>query len=82
VTDRLMTLPEFARYIAASTRTARRIVSRSEIPAFKIGAGLRVRLSDVERYVESHRIERPAESGGLKSLVQRAVQRAREKRAS
>jgi len=82
VTDRLLTLLEFAKYIATSTRTARRIVVQGEIQAFRIGAGLRVRLSDVELYLEAHRIEPQAGRSTLKNLVQRAVERARVRRVS
>jgi excisionase family DNA binding protein len=81
VTDRLLTLLEFAKYICTSRKTARRIVERGEIPSFRIGASLRVRLSDVERFIEDRRIERVAEASGLKSLVARAVQRARDRRS-
>jgi excisionase family DNA binding protein len=82
VTDRLLTILALAQYICASTRTARRIVASGEIPSYKVRGRIMVKFSDVERWLEVHRIERAAEPGNLKSLVARAVRRARERRAS
>jgi len=82
VSDRLITLLAVAVVLACSQRTVRRLIAKGDLPVYRVGGGLRVRESDVRAYIESHRIEWPAERSGLKSLVARAVQRARERRAS
>lgn len=81
MTDQLLTLPEFAKHIAASESTARRIIDRGEIACYRVGrSGLRVRVSDVEAYLAARRT--PEEVGDLKSLVARAVERAKQRRAT
>ena len=74
MTERLLALLDFAQILAKSERTVRRMINEGEIPAYRIGASLRVRESDVEAFIESRKLERPAED--LKALVQRAVERA------
>jgi hypothetical protein len=41
-----------------------------------------VKFSDVELWLEGNRIEPPAANNNLKSIVAKAVQKARERRAS
>jgi excisionase family DNA binding protein len=84
VTDRLLTILALAQYICASTRTARRIVASGEIPSYKVRGRTLVRFADLERWLEANRIERTAaeKRNELKSLVARAVQRARERRSA
>jgi excisionase family DNA binding protein len=82
VSDRLMTLLSVAVVLSCSQRTVRRLIAQGDLPVYRVGGGLRVRESDVGAYIESHRIERPSERSGLKALVARAVQRARERRSS
>lgn len=82
MTDRLLTILAFAEYICASMRTARRIVQSGEIVSYKVRGRVMVKFSEVERWLEAHRLERANEKSDLKTLVQLAVQRARERRAS
>jgi excisionase family DNA binding protein len=82
VTDRLLTILALAQYICASTRTARRIIGSGEIPSYKVRGRLMVKFSDVEMWLEAHRVEVAERRSQLKSLVARAVQRARERRSA
>jgi excisionase family DNA binding protein len=80
VTDRLFTILALAQYICASTRTARRIVASGEIPSYKVRGRVMVKFSDLEMWLEAHRVDVAERRSQLKSLVNRAVQRARDRR--
>ena len=80
--DRLLTILMFAQYLCASTRTARRIIASGEIPAYRVRGRVMVKFSDVELWLEANRVARANEKSSLKTLVQRAVASARERRAS
>jgi excisionase family DNA binding protein len=82
--DRLLTILAFAEYIAASKRTAKRIIGSGEMPSYKVRGRVMVKLSDVELWLEENRIERTVadQPSNLKILVSRAVKRARERGAS
>jgi excisionase family DNA binding protein len=81
--DRYLGMAEFGAYIGGkSGRTARRIVASGEVPFYRVRGTLLVKLSEVETWLEAHRVEVVEKRSDLKSLVDRAVQRARERRAS
>ena len=68
MTDRLLTLLEFGKILAKSERSVRRIVNAGEISAYRIGASMRVRESDVDAFIESRRIDSGTHVSGLKNL--------------
>ena len=62
--DRWMGVPEAAEYLGIMPRTPYRHIDLGEIPAFRSGAGLRIRKEDVDAFLEAHRIQ-PDELGHL-----------------
>jgi excisionase family DNA binding protein len=46
-----------ARQLGITPRTLYRLINEGEIPAYKLGRVLRLRLSDVERFLESARVQ-------------------------
>jgi excisionase family DNA binding protein len=82
VSDILRTLAQFGEQIQKPKRVAERIVKGGELPGYRIGGQIRVKQSDIDKWIESRRIQSAAEPTSLKSLVARAVQRERERRAS
>jgi excisionase family DNA binding protein len=82
MTDRLLTILAFAQYICGSTRTARRILASGELPSYRVGGRVMVKFSDVEVWLEGKRIEPQEPNNSLKSIVAKAVERARQRRAS
>ena len=47
---------EAARQLGITPRTLYRLIDEGEIPAYKLGRVLRLRLSDVETFLESARV--------------------------
>jgi excisionase family DNA binding protein len=77
--DYLRSLSQFGEQIGGrSARTVRRIIERDGIPTYRIGASQLVRQSDINAWIEDHRVDR--EGSALKTLVQKAVERARQRR--
>ena len=48
---------EAARQLGITPRTLYRLINEGEIPAYKLGRVLRLRLSDVEAFLESARVQ-------------------------
>jgi excisionase family DNA binding protein len=48
---------EAARQLGITARTLYRLIDEGEIPAYKLGRVLRLRLSDVEAFLESARVK-------------------------
>jgi excisionase family DNA binding protein len=48
-----LTIPELAAHIKVSAQTVRRYVLDKEVPYHKIKKGIRFRLSEIERWIES-----------------------------
>jgi hypothetical protein len=83
MSDRLCTLAEFGAQLGGrSARTAQRIVERDSIPTYRVNNSRLVKQSDIDLWLEANRIERAREADSLKSLVARAVARAKARRAS
>jgi hypothetical protein len=80
--DPLNTFAEFGGQIHRSARTAQRIVERDGIPVYRVNNSRLIRQSDIDTWIEARRIEPAEQHDSLKALVARAVQRARERRAS
>ena len=55
--ERLLTTAEIAEYLSVTDQTVRRWVKDRELPAFKLGRELRVKESDLERFLESRRVQ-------------------------
>jgi excisionase family DNA binding protein len=48
---------EAARHLGITARTLYRLIDTGEIPAYKLGRVLRVKLSDVETFLEGARVK-------------------------
>jgi hypothetical protein len=82
VSDPLITFAEFGSQIHRSARTAQRIAERDGLSVYQINYSKLLRQSDVTAWIEARRTDPGEQVGSLKELVARAVQRAKEKRAS
>jgi excisionase family DNA binding protein len=51
----LITVREVAERLAVSRRHVWRIISQGELPAIKFGKSTRVRVMDLEQFIERHR---------------------------
>ena len=60
-TDDLLTRAEVARYLRVSDRTVSRLIRTGQLPASRIGRGVRIRRSDLLDLLN----EKPSISGGL-----------------
>jgi excisionase family DNA binding protein len=54
VLDRIMTVPETASYLKLSRAKCYRLVQLGTIPHVRIGRNVRIRESDLQRWIESH----------------------------
>ena len=54
-TPALMSLPEVARYLGMAERTIYDWAQSGRLPAFKLGATWRFRLSEIDAWLETHR---------------------------
>jgi excisionase family DNA binding protein len=54
----LLTISEVALAMKVSERTVRRLIKSGDLPAYRVGGRgqLRVEMSELERYVEAHRV--------------------------
>jgi excisionase family DNA binding protein len=48
---------EAARHLGITTRTLYRLIDEGEIPAYKLGRVLRLKLSDVDTFLEAARVQ-------------------------
>lgn len=51
----LLTVEQVAEVLKTSTKTARKLIARKELPVIRLGRLLRVSLEDLERYIASRR---------------------------
>jgi len=65
--ERLLTSDEVAEYLRVDVVTIRRLVTRGELTAYRIGGEYRFKLSDIEKYLQRQRVSGEAfnESLGL-----------------
>jgi hypothetical protein len=83
VSDPLISFDQFGEMLAgASARTAKRRATEAGLSTYHVGGRTLILRSDAEAYIESCRVDHTAQVDTLKSIVQRAVQRARERRVS
>ena len=52
MTDEVLTIKELSSYLKTSEKTIYRLLSKNEIPAFKIGNAWRFKTVDIERWIE------------------------------
>jgi len=77
--ERLLTSDEVAEYLRVDVVTIRRLISRGELTAYRIGGEYRFKLSDIEKYLQRQRVSGEAEeesisnSSTIPQLVQRAL---------
>jgi excisionase family DNA binding protein len=48
-----MTIPEFARYMRISIQTAYRLARQGVLPTYKVGRQVRLRRSDLDKYISA-----------------------------
>ncbi len=54
--ERLLTSDEVAEYLRVDVVTIRRLVTRGELAAYRIGGAYRFKLSDIEKYLQRQRV--------------------------
>jgi excisionase family DNA binding protein len=59
--ERLLTSDEVAEYLRVDVVTIRRLTSRGELTAYRIGGEYRFKLSDIEKYLQRQRVSWEAE---------------------
>lgn len=52
MTDQIMTIKEVADYLKVNERTVYRMASAGKIPAFKVGGAWRIKVSELEKWIE------------------------------
>jgi excisionase family DNA binding protein len=62
-TDYLMSVEELRRFLGIGRTYAYCMLARGEMPTVRLGRALRVRRSEVERYVEEHTRRRRSRGG-------------------
>ena len=62
--DTWLSTADAARHLGITARTLYRLIDEGQVPAFKIGRVIRLRLADVEAFIEASRIQ----PGSLKNL--------------
>ena len=77
--NQLLSISQSANHLGKSERSIRRMIHCGDLPAYRIGGSVRLRLADIEQYIESQRIDRQQAPNALKELVARAVRRAKAK---
>lgn len=55
--DRLLTAAEVADQLRVSTMTIYRLIRSGELPAVRVGRNYRVRVSDLERYLDAQIVD-------------------------
>ena len=50
--DECVSLSRAARILGVCVRTVRREIQRRELPAFRVGRSLRIKMSELRRYME------------------------------
>lgn len=57
MSERLLTAGEVAETLRVSTMTVYRLIRRGELPAVRVGRNYRVRVSDLDRYLEQQAVD-------------------------
>ena len=57
MSERLLTAGEVAETLRVSTMTIYRLIRRGELPAVRVGRNYRVRVSDLDRYLEQQTVD-------------------------
>ena len=55
--DEIWTVPEAARYLKISRAKLYYLVKRREIPHIKIGRNKRIMLSELEKWIDKHKVK-------------------------
>lgn len=69
---KLLTVPEVAEAMKVSEKTVRRLIKRGDLAAYKLGerGQLRINEQELERYVESQRVQTGDAATPLQELVE------------
>jgi excisionase family DNA binding protein len=57
ITNNLISTDELSRYLKISKPSVYRLINKRAFPFYKVGGKLRFSLSDIEKYLESVRID-------------------------
>ena len=60
--DQILTVKEVADYLKVNERTVYRMATAKKIPAFKVGGSWRIKLSELERWIEEQHVSNSNES--------------------
>lgn len=56
--EKLLSPKEAGKYLEVNPMTIRRFIQQGILPGFKIGRNVRVKLSDLQNYIETTKIEK------------------------
>lgn len=62
MTDEILTLKEVAEYLKLAEKTAYRLAAEGKLPGFKVGGSWRFKSNDIDRWIESQKMELKNES--------------------
>jgi len=68
----LLTTEEIAEYLRVEVVTVRRLVTRGELPAYRIGGEFRFTTPDVENFIKGQRVSSDETRGGFDKFTERA----------
>ena len=54
MTDEILTIKELSAYLKTSEKTIYRMLSKSEIPAFKVGTVWRFKKEDIDKWIKGN----------------------------
>jgi len=60
--DEILTVPEVARFLKMSDAKIYYLVKKRKIPHIKVDRNVRIRLSELEKWLEKQTVKTPAES--------------------
>lgn len=61
--DQILTVKEVAGYLKVNDRTVYRMATAGKIPAFKVGASWRFKLTEIEQWIEAQSNQDHSQSG-------------------
>jgi excisionase family DNA binding protein len=70
--ETLLTTEEIADYLRVDVVTVRRLVSRGELPAYRIGSEFRFMAPDIEAFVRSQRVSGPVDRALFDKFTERS----------
>ena len=73
--ERLLTSDEVAEYLRVDVVTIRRLVTRGELTAYRIGGEYRFKLADIEKYLQRQRVSGEAFEEFLPSAIPRMLRK-------